>query len=142
MKEANKELIKQAKDLIDLGLENCPNYCNKMEFITFIRIDRKFLNSIISVIKYCPYFYNSRLDRETKFRACINSEGYFNIVDNDIGEDSSTIDISSQYANLEVIYTVTIDDNNMCLTNDMAIRLLNDPENEVWLYEDELSELY
>lgn len=82
------------------------------------------------------------MTQETEFTAYIDNEDDFNIIGVDIGEDSSTIDISSQYANLEVIYTVTIDDNNMCLTNDMAIRLLNDPENEVWLYEDELSELY
>ena len=142
MKEINKELINRAKEIIDLGLKNYPNHPNRMDFITFIRTDRRFLNSIISVIKYCPYFYNSRLDRETKFRACINSEGYFNIVDNDIGEDSSTIDISSWFANLEVIYTIVINDNDMYLTGDMTIRLVNDPDNEVWLYESELSELY
>ena len=140
MKEANKELIKQAKDLIDLGLENCPNYCNKMEFITFIRIDRKFLNSIIRNIK--NGIYKSQLFKVMEFKKFIDNAAAYKIVDIDDSEDFNTIDISSQYANLEVIYTVTIDDNNMCLTNDMAIRLLNDPENEVWLYEDELSELY
>lgn len=142
MKEVNKELVKQARDLIDLGLENYPVYSNKMDFITFIRTDRRFLNNIIRAIKHYFYFYDSRLARETKFTTYIDNEGYFNIVDNDIGEDSSTMDISSRYAGLEVIYTVMIDDNDMYLTNNMAIRLLNDPDNEVWLYEDELSELY
>lgn len=142
MDKVNKELINKAKELIDAGLEGYPVYSNKMDFITFIRTDRRFLNNIIRAIKHYFYFYDSRLARETKFRAYINNGDYFNIVDNDIGKDSSTIDISSRYAGLEVIYTVIIDDNDMYLTNNMAIRLLNDPDNEVWLYEDELSELY
>lgn len=142
MKEVNKELINKAKDLIDSGLENHPIYCNKIDFITFIRFNRRFLNSTIQAIQYYCQSNKNRLTQETEFTAYIDNEDDFNIIGVDIGEDSSTIDISSQYANLEVIYTVTIDDNNMCLTNDMAIRLLNDPENEVWLYEDELSELY
>ena len=142
MKEINKKLINRAKEIIDLGLKNYPNHPNRMDFITFIRTDRRFLNSIIRIIKDYFYFYNSRLARETKFRARINNEGYFNIISVDVSEDSSTIDTSSWFANLEVIYTVMIDDNDMYLTNDMAIRLLNEPDNEVWLYESELSELY
>ena len=140
MKEiTNKELIKQAKDLIDLGLKNQPYYFNKMEFITFIRIDRRLLNAIIRQVK--NGIYKSQLFEAMEFRKFIDREGYYKIIDINDSKDSTTMDISSLYANLEVIYTVMIYDNDMYLTNDMTIRLRNDPDNEVWLYEDELLEL-
>lgn len=132
MKEANKELIKQAKDLIDLSIENYPNYHSRKDVINCIRTDRV----VLSIRILCAE--TEKID----FVTYINNWNYFRIIDIDDSKDSSTIDISSRYANLEVIYTVMIDDNDMYLTNNMAIRLLNDPDNEVWLYESELSELY
>ena len=142
MDEVSKELIKRTKEIIDSGLKNYPDYYDRKDFIYSIRMERRFLNHIIQFIQHSFYFYKSRLAQETKFRAYINNESCFNIIGVDVGEDSSTIDISSRFADLEVIYTVIINNDDMYLTNDMAIRLLNDPDNEVWLYESELSELY
>lgn len=132
MKEINKNFIKRAKEIIDSGLEKYPNYHSRKDVIDCIRADRVLLNTIALLA----------INKEIDLITYINNGNHFNIIDIDDNENSRTIDISRSYATLEVFYTVVIDEDEIHLTNNMAIRLVNDPDNEVWLYEDELSELY
>lgn len=142
MDEASKELIKRTKEIIDSGLKNYPDYYKRRYIIDRIRADRALLKAITRCVEVNNYTFNSRLSKKVEFRTFISKGNYFKIIDIDDSEELKITHISKLYANLGVINTVIVNENKIFLTNNMAIRLLNDPDNEVWLYESELSELY
>lgn len=141
-KKINNKLIKQAKELIDSTLGNYPNHYSRREIVDRIRADRELLKAIAQCVKVNNHTFESKLSKKLEFRTFISKGNYFKIIDINDSEDCKTTDVSRLYANLEVINTIIIDDDDVYLTNNMAIRLFKFPYIEVWLYESELSELY
>lgn len=142
MDEVSKEFIKRTKEIIDSGLKNYPDYCKRRYIIDRIRADRALLKAITRCVEVNNRTFKKQSSKVMEFRTFISKGNYFKTIDIDDSEEFKITHISKLYVNLGVINTVIVNKDKIFLSNNMTIRLLNDPDEELWLYESELSELY